>query len=60
MLLPVINPVKNLTAGEIEEEDRIMAAEALRILKDPAKEKEMGGAALRRSEAFPWAAMWNV
>lgn len=52
VLLPVINPVKNLAAGEIEEEERIMAAEALRILKDPAKEKEMGGAALRRSGAF--------
>lgn len=52
VLLPVINPVKNLNAGEIEEEEKIMAEQALRILQDKDKIDAMKEAAAKRSEVY--------
>ena len=52
ILLPVLNPVKNLDASVIEEEERILANEALRVLKDEEQTQKMSLAAIKRSEAF--------
>lgn len=52
VLLPVICPEKNLDAGVIEEEEKVMAAEALRILQDPERFQERKRAAEKRSGAF--------
>lgn len=52
MLLPVMNPKKNLNAGEIETEEEILAQEAVKILQNPDKIKEMRAAARQRSRNF--------
>lgn len=52
VLLPVMNPKKNLNAGEIEAEEKILAQEAVRILRNPDKRKKMSAAAQQRSRSF--------
>ena len=52
ILLPVLNPVKNLDATVIEEEERILAKETIRVLKDEEQMQKMRAAAKKRSEAF--------
>lgn len=52
VLLPILNPVKNLDASVVEEEERIMADEALRVLQDAEKAESMKAAAAKRSEMF--------
>ncbi len=52
ILLPVLNPEKNLDASAVEEEERIMAEEAVKVLTD-AKLLEKGREhALERSRDF--------
>lgn len=52
VLLPVICPEKNLDAAVVEPEEKIMAAEALRILWDTEHFKERKQVAEKRSEVF--------
>ncbi|MDE6127661.1 MAG: hypothetical protein K2G16_00515, partial [Lachnospiraceae bacterium] len=52
MLLPVMNPNKNLHAGEVEAEEEILAREAVKLLQNPDKIKEMSAAARQRSRSF--------
>ena len=52
MLLPVMNPKKNLNVGEMEAEEEILAQEAVKILQNPDKIKEMRAAARQRSKSF--------
>ncbi len=52
VLLPVINPIKNLETEEIEKAEEIMAREAVHILQDISMQNEMQQAAMRRSEIF--------
>ena len=52
ILLPVMNHDKNLDAQVIEEEERLLAKEALKILQDSEKTEMMKMAAAKRSEAF--------
>lgn len=51
-LLPVMNPQKNLHAEEIEPEEEVLAEEAVRILQNPDKQKQMADAARQRSKSF--------
>lgn len=52
VLLPVMNPVKNLDASVIEEEEKILAQEAVRLLQDPGELQKLGEAAKKRSQDF--------
>ncbi len=52
MLLPVMNPKKNLNAEEIEPEEEILAREAVKIIQNPDRIKEMREAARQRSKEF--------
>lgn len=52
VLLPVLNSVKNLDATVIEEEERILAREALRVLKDEGQLKKRREKAMHRGEFF--------
>lgn len=52
VLLPVINPIKNLDADVIEKEEEIMAEEAVYILRDADVRNAMKEAAMKRSEIF--------
>lgn len=52
VLLPLMNPVKNLDASVIEEEERILAREAIRLLQNPVELKRLGEAAKKRSRDF--------
>ena len=47
-----MNHDKNLDAQVIEEEERLLAKEALKILQDSEKTEMMKMAAAKRSEAF--------
>ncbi len=52
VLLPLMNPVKNLDASVTEAEERIFADEAVKLLLDPEKLSAMGEKAGKRSEQF--------
>lgn len=52
VLLPVICPEKNLDAAVLEPEEKTMAAEAIRILRDTEHFRERKHAAEKRSETF--------
>ena len=52
ILLPVLNPVKNLDATVIEEEERILANEALRVLRNEEQLKKLRERAMSRGEFF--------
>ena len=51
-LLPIMNPNKNLVAAIVEEEERILAKEAVRLLYRPEELERMGQAAMDRSRYF--------
>lgn len=51
-LLPIMNPNKNLDAAVVEEEERILAKEAVRLLNRPEELAKMGQAAMDRSRYF--------
>ncbi|MDE5802941.1 MAG: glycosyltransferase [Lachnospiraceae bacterium] len=51
-LLPIMNPNKNLDAAIVEEEERILAREAVRLLNRPEELARMGQAAMDRSRYF--------
>lgn len=52
LLLPVMNPVKNLDSETVEKEERILAKELIRILNDKECLAKMGQCAKVRSEVF--------
>lgn len=52
ILLPVLNPEKNLDAAVLEKEEEIMAGEAIRVLGDGSFRERMSRAAYARSEKF--------
>lgn len=51
-LLPIMNPNKNLDAAVVEEEERILAREAVRLLNRSEELARMGQAAMDRSRYF--------
>ena len=51
-LLPIMNPAKNLDAAVVEEEERILAREAVRLLNRPEELARIGQAAMDRSRYF--------
>lgn len=52
ILLPVMNPVKNLDAGVIEEEEKILADAVVALINDTERLKELGERAKERSSSF--------
>ena len=52
ILLPVINPTKNLDASVIEKEEEIMAQQMVKVLTEPEKLAERKAASLKRAEDF--------
>ena len=52
VLLPLMNPVKNLDPSIIEEEERILARETVKLLRDPEKLAILQEKAKVRSERF--------
>lgn len=52
ILLPVMNPSKNLDAGVIEEEEKILAEAVINLLNEPERLKMLGESAELRSGFF--------
>lgn len=52
VLLPLMNPVKNLDASVTEEEEKILAQEAVWLLQNPDERQRLGKAAKKRSQDF--------
>ncbi|MCH5275868.1 MAG: glycosyltransferase [Lachnospiraceae bacterium] len=52
ILVPLMNPVKNLDAAVVEEEERIFAKEAVKLLKNSEYLKSLGEKVKKRSEFF--------
>lgn len=52
ILVPLMNPVKNLDASVVEEEERILAKEAVKLLKNKEYLKILGERAQKRSDVF--------
>lgn len=52
ILLPVVGPEKNLDPAIIEEEEQVMAVEAVKLFMDKEMLSRMGKAAAARSESF--------
>lgn len=52
MLIPIMNPVKNLNADIIEEEEKALAKVVLNLLNEPEKLKRLGKNAEVRSSFF--------
>ncbi|MCH5270470.1 MAG: glycosyltransferase [Lachnospiraceae bacterium] len=52
ILVPLMNPVKNLDASVVEEEERIFAKEAVKILKNPEYLIKLQERAQKRSDTF--------
>ena len=50
--MPIMNPAKNLDAAVVEEEERILAREAVRLLNRPEELARIGQAAMDRSRYF--------
>lgn len=52
LLLPVMNPQKNLNAEEIEPEEKMLAAEAVKMLQNADGLQKLAKAARQRSRSF--------
>lgn len=52
ILLPVMNPVKNMDAGVIEKEEKIMAEVVINLLNEPERLKRLSDKAQVRSDFF--------
>lgn len=52
ILLPIVAPEKNLDPAVIEDEERVMASEAVKLFMDKEELSRMGRAAAARSENF--------